>query len=169
MKQDEKIVVILALGGVAWYLYTRQNGLTLTGQPEHPMIPANRNLQSLITPSYATGVQATNTNNPVAAIGSLVNQALSIFTKPKAPGNGPVHTAAPSISIPSTGAPASSPGVLSIGSQVLTIDPTLADENPFFGWGWDVPLSPADNAAGISSLSWTVTPDMAAIPPPPGV
>ena len=36
--KDRDLILLLLVAGGAWYLYTRNNGLTLLGEPVNPML-----------------------------------------------------------------------------------------------------------------------------------
>lgn len=167
MKSNEKLIVVLALGGAAWYLYTRQQGLTLTGQPAHPMLPPGYDPSlSPVRPSGSTNTAATNTANIAASISSLANSVISIFAKRPA-GNAAVRPSS-SFAIPpgNVGQPAANPGVPAIGSELPIGDPSLDESMPY--WQWDFSFDVPPVVPNLEALAWTVTPDMNYIPPPPG-
>lgn len=135
MKDNQKIVAVVALGAVGWYLYTRSHGLTLTGQYANQAIPPNtRNALSLVTPSYSTSTAATNTGNPFAVLGTLINHVTSIFSSKAAPGNGPARSSS-SAAIPNGNTGTSNPGVPAIAQTLPVYSPVYDDIDPFWGWG----------------------------------
>jgi hypothetical protein len=165
MTQDHKRFAVVALAALGWWLYTRSQGLTLTGQPINPMIPPLGNRQSLVAPSYASSVAATNASNPVAQLGVLINRFFSSIAATAKSGNAPARQSASS-TLPAfaIGAPASNAGVASIGSERPVADSSLVDDYPYFLMGFDSPNA----ASGVPEMSWTLGPDASYIPPPPG-
>lgn len=163
MKND-KLILMLLLAGGAWYLYTRSQGLTLTGQPQYPLITqGNWNPQSTITPSGSTSVQATNV---FSAIASGIQTIIRSIAQP---GNAPIAPS-PSYAISggqAVGAPAANYGVPSVGDPMPAYDPTLEDSNPF--WMWDNSFERPANGT-VQGLEWTLNGpvDYSYIPPPPG-
>lgn len=161
MKDNDRLLLVLAVAGGGWYLYTRSQGLTLTGQPANPMLPPGvvRPGLSTISPNNSLNTLATN------VFSSLGQSLQSIFknVSKSAPGNGP---SSPS----STGAGISAADVASWGLQVPIVDappPGYYDTaTPF----WSMP-SYALNQAPL--MPWTLNPailgfDPSYIPPPPG-
>lgn len=157
------------LAGLAWWLYTRSQGLDLTGQPVNPMLPpAVRPSQlSLVNPNTSTSSLATNVFSAVSGFFQQVVHSLQA-----APGNGPRSSSPTPTGIspadvsswglavpPAEAAPA-------VASQVVAPDPAYNDLNPFWQWGGSY-LSP------VPSMPWTLNPavlgfDPNYIPPPPG-
>lgn len=166
--KEEKIIALAALGGLAWLLYTRSQGLTLAGQPANVMLDPARSQLSLVTPSYSTSTAATNPNNLAVALSSLVNKFLSSIARPSASGNGPAigSTTISGIAPGTTGAPASYSGVASIGSALPTPDPSLLDADPY--WSWDFSFDTMPTIPNYAALGWTLPADANVIPPPPG-
>jgi len=164
MKNDQIILLLLIAGG-GWFLYTRSQGLTLTGEPLNPMMnPAAGNKQSLVTGNVSTSTLATNVFTTLTK--SL--QAFAGFLTPK-PGNAS-QLASPSSTI-------SPRDVASWGLQVPRDEPapyvaatspsddgTLNTQIPF--WSWNPTM-------GVPAMPWTLNPavlgfDPNYIPPPPG-
>lgn len=167
MKDTDRFIVAAAIAGLVWWLYTRQKGLTLAGQPENPMLlpAAPDNHQSLVTPSDSTGTGATN-------VFSAIGSALQTFARTlgAGPGNAP-H-------IPSASSTISSANVGNWGLQVrpnepapglatnVPLDDSLDYQTPFWSWGYPM-------ATGVAAMPWTLNPavlgyDPTYIPPPPG-
>jgi hypothetical protein len=171
MRDGERFVLLAALAGVAWWLYTRSQGLTLAGQYANPMyIPPASNKQSLVTPSGTTGTLATNV---FSQIGQVLQSTLRAFTAQ--PANGPAQPAPSStISLADVSrwglqVPPDEPPPPSTAAVLNTTDPSLDTSVPYWSWGFDrTQLAP-----GVPLMSWTLNPDTLGfdpsyIPPPPG-
>ena len=170
MKTD-KLIVVGALVGLAWYLYTRSKGLTLLGEPANPMLPpaVNPSRQSLVTPSTSTGTWATN------IFGAVSNAFRSIVDSLHAGPGSSTTLPAPSSTGIAPGdvrrlgllVPADEPPPPSIGAGAGTSEDTSLDETlPM--WQWVPPTT------AVPSMPWTLDPvalgfDPNYIPPPPGV
>jgi hypothetical protein len=168
MKQN-RLLFAGVLAGLAWYLYTRERGLSVLGQPQYaaapPRLPA---AQSLTNPNASTSTFATN-------VFSSISNAFRVFTSSlqSAPGNGPrTVSASPTgigpADVQSWGlaVPRDEPAP-SAGAQVLTVDDgSSGGLAPFWSWGFGY-------SSPVPSMPWTLNPatlgfDPSYIPPPPG-
>lgn len=155
MKDDQIILLLLLVGG-AWVLYTRSHGLTLTGEYAHPMIDPSANAfrpgsLSLVQPTTSTGTGATNVFSAIGSAVQTILQRVNAGNMPTRPADSPY--------ILNSGI--SDPGVPIVGGILPPPDPSLADTFPY--WSWTEPP-----AVALADLSFTVRPEDAYIPAPPG-
>lgn len=142
-KQTENVLIVAALAGAAWYLYTRANGLTLTGEYENPMLATGSNQgnkMSNVVPNTSTSTWATNVFTAVGkALTSIVG---GIKGKP---GNTPVE-ASPSFAVRagSVGTGTTPGDIPFIAESPLLLDTSLDTGVPFwqFDFDWDAVKPP---------------------------
>lgn len=135
---DRQVLGVAILAGAVLLLRKPSTlALVTTPAPAAALDRVTPDRLSTVTPSYATGTQATNPNNLLANASTLLNKLVNSLTDAVV-ANKPIDTAAAFNGDEPANrglAPASSPGVASVGSRSLIPDPSLADGEPYFGWG----------------------------------
>lgn len=135
-KQTENVLIVAGLAAAAWYLYTRANGLTLTGEYANPMLATGSNQgnkMSNVTPNTSTSTWATNVFTAVGKalstiVGSVKGQA----------GNRPVE-ASPSFAVrPGAVGSGTTPGDIPfIAQSPILEDNSLNAGLPFWQFDFD--------------------------------
>lgn len=146
------LVAGLALLGGAWWLYTRSQGLTLTGQPANTGIraAATGNSTSPVVGSNSVSTAATNVFAAISRGIATISAAIAKSTA--APGNAPQLVPANSSGVNpyQTGGVTSGAGVSYVGDIPPSPDLYLENLVPFWQWnqGAAVPDVSSANQAG---------------------
>lgn len=156
--KDDQVILLLLLAGGAWYLYTRQHGLTLTGEPAHAMIDPSWNAyrpgsMSPVQSTNSTGTAATNVFSAIGSAVQTIARSITAGNNPRVPADSPyiLNAGIRNPDVPVTGGIAPEP------------DPTLADAYPYWTWTYF-----DQQPTQIADLSSTLRPEDFYIPPPPG-
>lgn len=171
MKNDKTIELLaaLALLAGAWYLYTRSKGLTITGGYANTMMPAypvTGNAMSPVAPSSSSSTAALNVFSAISK--GIATLGAALTHKTAASGNGPtVVPDNPAGIVPShIGSATGAFGADYISEALPAPDTSLDESLPF--WQWDFSFDRPPATPNYAALAYTITPDMAYIPPPPG-
>jgi len=177
MNRDERLIAVLGLAGVAWYLYQSSRGLTVTGEQVNPMIPLGRSREgqvSNVTPSSTTSTAATNV---FSAIGNAVAGVLGSVIR-KGPGNSPVIVPPTPVGVNVNGIPGQASGFSEYLGAAQPIAPYLVYSDPTNAIYWPplerqpqpcsiqcfrapCPCNEVDAlpiAGGVPTLGWTLDP-----------
>lgn len=138
---DMRVMLAAGLLGLAWYLYTRSRGLSLTGQYQNPMLlpPAQiGNAMSPVAPNNSVGLAATNV---FSAISKAIATVASSFKSARG-GNAPASSSDTAAGV----------NARTIGSATSSQGPDLGEiQVPFWSWGFD-PVAP--DPFGVPSLAY---------------
>lgn len=177
--KDKEIVILLALGVAAWWVWSRSRSTAAPFDPNQMIVRDGASIWPEI-PSRAGGATGVGTN-PITLAFSSIAGAVSKILGTDQPGNSPSQPAAPAnVGVPSlawTLPPDSLPPPPL--SPVLSGRPIPALQDPNQPWWgtiadvmFSVPDRPTDFAANPDVLAWTLDPtilgyDPNAVPEPP--